>query len=252
MQPSEESKSHSQVLIEMVVKDFIRQALVFFHLDLTKNLEYDRLTKKILESKINENSNCIDVGCHKGEILDIILKQSPKGTHYGFEPIPSFFSELSEKYAGKATILPYALSEENGTSSFNFVKNAPAYSGIKKRAYKVDPEIEVIDVELKKLDDIIPSSLHVDLIKIDVEGAEFSVLKGAKETIQRCRPTIIFEFGKGASEYYGTDPGELFDFLSEAGLSVFTLKDFGSPNSLKRSIFVKHYEMNDEYYFVAN
>lgn len=236
----------------MVVKDFIRQALVFLHLDLTKNLEYDRLTKKILESKINENSNCVDVGCHKGEILDIILKQSPSGKHYAFEPIPSLFNDLNSKYSSKATILPYALSEENGTSSFNFVKNAPAYSGLKKRSYKVDPEIDVIDVELKKLDDILPDDLHVDLIKIDVEGAEFSVLKGAKETIKRCKPMIIFEFGKGASDYYGTDPGELYDFLAANGLSIFTLKDFCNSKSLGRSHFVKHYEMNDEYYFIAN
>lgn len=236
----------------MAVKDFIRQALVFLHLDLTKNLEYDRLTKKILESTIKQNSNCIDVGCHKGEILDIILKQSPNGKHFGFEPIPSLFNELNSKYKGKATILPYALSEENGTSTFNFVKNAPAYSGIKKRDYKVDPEIDVINVELKKLDDIIPDELKIDLIKIDVEGAEFNVLKGAKETIERCKPTIIFEFGKGASDYYGTDPGELFDYLTSAGLSVFTLRNFGSTNKLDRTHFVKHYEMNDEYYFVAN
>ncbi len=239
----------------MGYKDIIRQALNFMHLDLTKNLEYDRLTKNIMKKAIRRDSNCIDVGCHKGEILDVILKLAPNGHHYGFEPIPDLYNALQEKYAGRAEILPYALSDQSGTSSFHYVKNAPAYSGIEKRDYKVDdPEIEKINVELRPLDEVIPADVPVHFVKIDVEGGEFAVLKGGVNLLRKNKPTIIFECGMGASEYYGTDPRALFDFIvNEIGLKVSLLKAYLDGRSpLTGNDFEQHFRENQEYYFVAH
>ena len=238
----------------MGYKDIIRQALNFMHLDLTKNLEYDRLTKSIMKRTIRPDSNCIDVGCHKGEILDEILKIAPNGMHFGFEPIPLFFDRLKERYENRATIYPFALSDKSGSSSFQYVKNAPAYSGIQKRQYAIEkPEIEEISVELRPLDEVIPEDTKIDFIKIDVEGGEFAVLKGAKKILQKNKPTIIFECGMGASEYYGTKPTELFDFLVlEIGLKISLMKSFlNNGPALKREEFEKHFTKNEEYYFVA-
>ncbi|MBC8320712.1 MAG: FkbM family methyltransferase [Bacteroidetes bacterium] len=238
----------------MNFKNIIRTTLNFLQLDLTKNLEYDRLTKLIMKRVINSGSNCIDIGCHKGEILDIIIKFSPNGKHYGFEPIPQLFNKLNEKYKNKATIFPYALSNENGYSTFQYVKNAPAYSGIKKRRYDIDkPEIEEIKVEMKKLDDLIPANIKIDLIKIDVEGGEFGVLVGGIQLLKKDKPTIIFECGLGASEYYGTIPANLFNFITnETGLQISLLKSFlynRKPLELKE--FEYYYNTNKEYYFIA-
>ena len=238
----------------MSIKNAIRTTLNFLHLDLTKNLEYDRLTKIILKQEIKSNSNCIDVGCHKGEILDSILKLAPQGKHFGFEPIPYLFNALKEKYNNKATIYPYALSDKNGTSVFNFVKNAPAYSGINKRKYDTaTPDIEEIKVELKTLDEIIPEGTKIDLIKIDVEGGEFGVLKGAKRILKKDQPTIVFESGLGASDFYGTKPNELYDFITiEIGLKISTLKSFINKGaSLTSKEFEECFNTNKEYYFIA-
>ena len=239
----------------MGYKAFIRQILNFFHLDLTKNLEYDRLTKLIMKKVIKSDSNCVDVGCHKGEILEDIIKLAPNGKHFAFEPIPLFFDKLKARYNGNVSVLPYALSDKEGESSFQFVKNAPAYSGLEKRKYSVDkPDIEEIKVELKSLDSVVPESQKIDFIKIDVEGGEYDVLKGAKRILKTNKPTIIFEFGKGASEYYGTIPEDLFSFVNEeVGLRVFLLKDFiKEGESLSKDDFISCYQENCEYYFVAS
>ena len=236
------------------IKDIVRQLLIFFHLDLTKNLEYDRYTKIIMKRVIKSNSNCIDVGCHKGEMLDDILKLAPEGKHFGFEPIPKYYNHLKTKYDSRATILPYALSKENGESTFQFVKNAPAYSGIKKRSYNVDkPDIEEISVELKKLDDVIPEATIIDFIKIDVEGAEFDVLKGGEELLKKNKPYLIFECGLGASEFYNTKPEEIYDFITQnLNLKLSILKVFiKNEPSLTKQEFVSVYQKGEEYYFVA-
>ena len=231
----------------MALKDSIRELLIDLHLDLTKNLEYDRLTRVILKKSLAVNHNCIDIGCHKGEILDLMLTYAPKGKHFGFEPIPYLFENLKTKYKDLATIYPYALSNESGTTEFNLVKNAPAYSGIKERKYDIkNPEIEKIQVTLKSLDEIIPQDQKVHFIKIDVEGGEFGVLKGGLQLLKKNLPIVLFECGKGGSDYYGTQPNELYDFLSkEVGLNIYTLKSYiKKEKALSSAQFVNYFESN--------
>ena len=235
------------------MKVLVRKILNFLHLDLTKNLEYDRLTLKILKSVLKKDSNCIDVGCHKGEILDLIIACSPNGNHFAFEPIPSFYKTLNSKYSSKAKIFPFALANENGETSFNYVKNAPAYSGIKPRKYKVvNPDIEKIKVELKKLDDVIPKDIKIDFIKIDVEGAEFGVLKGGMNLIGQNKPVVVFEFGMGASDFYKTSSNDIFEFFSNLDMKISTLKMFlDNKKSLDKQRFETIFKDESVYYFIA-
>jgi len=239
----------------MNYKNIIRSILNALHLDLTKNLEYDRLTKVVMKQNIVSDSNCIDIGCHKGEILEILLKLAPKGQHFAFEPIPPMFSELKKRFTENTTILPYALSDKEGSSTFHYVKNAPAYSGIKQRKYDIEnPEIEKIEVQLKKLDDIIPLETKIDLVKIDVEGAEYGVLKGGVKLLNKNKPLIVFECGKGASEFYEKSPKELYNLINqEIGLNISTLKSFlNKENPLNEEEFINCFETNKEYYFIAH
>ena len=238
----------------MLLKTIFKKLFIILQLDLTKNLKYDRLTKEIIKKFIQKSHNCIDVGCHQGEILSQINKFAPNGKHYAFEPIPYLFQSLKERFDDKATILPYALSNNNGKTTFQLVKNAPAYSGIRKRKYNIEnPDIEEIIVEKRTLDSIIPENEVIDFIKIDVEGGEFDVLKGAVNLLKRCKPIVLFECGKGASDHYDTRPHDLFDFLNkEIGLEIYTLQSFlKEQKPLNKSEFEHHFETNNEYYFVA-
>jgi len=234
------------------LKSILRNLLSFLRLDLTKNLEYDRLTKQILKSTLHQNSNCVDIGCHKGEILDLFIQYAPNGKHVAFEPIPEYYDRLTEKYP-EVTVYNYALSNSDGEVSFNYVKNAPAYSGLQQRHYAVKhPEIEKITVHKTQLDAIISSSTSIDLIKIDVEGGELNVLKGASQLIQQQHPIIIFECGLGASDFYGTNPEDVFEFFEDIHYDLFLLKDFINKKiALSKKKFLNVYATNEEYYFIA-
>ena len=61
-------------------------------------MRYDRATEIAMIRIIEPDSNCIDIGCHKGEILNIMLRLAPKGRHAGFEPIPDFYNYLINFY----------------------------------------------------------------------------------------------------------------------------------------------------------
>jgi len=160
---------------------FIKSILNFFGIYITRNQQYDAAAQRIYNRVITSGSNCIDIGCHKGEILDQFLKLAPQGTHYAFEPIPVMFQKLVERYRHLPNVHLYdcALSDHTGSATFQFVSNAPAYSGLRERRYDIStPQIIPIDVKLNRLDDLIPEGIPVSLIKIDVEGAEYEVLTG--------------------------------------------------------------------------
>lgn len=239
-----------------MLKEFIRRILIFLHIDVTKNIKYDRLTMDILDKVLCYDSNCIDIGCFKGEILQEFIKRSPEGTHVAFEPIPGFFKALKKKFKSRQlTIHNLALSDQSGIVTFNYVIDAPAYSGIKKRDYDgKNPDIELIEVKTDTLDHMLPVDYHVDLIKIDVEGAEFKVLKGAYNTLKKSRPIIIFEFGLGASDFYKVTPEQFYQYLAEeCGYQIFQLKNFlNDGNALDKDSFTKVYSTKKDYYFVAS
>jgi len=240
-----------------LIKKIIKDILFILHLDITRNQQYDRQTLLLLKSILKPDSNCIDIGCHKGEIMDLILKFSPQGNHFGFEPIPFLFQNLKTKYQTNPHIKLFdcALSEETGNTTFNYVVNAPAYSGIKQRHYdRKDAKVEIINVKLEKLDDIISPQTKIHLMKIDTEGAEYLVLKGAKDTIIRNKPFIIFECGLGASDYYGTKPEEIFLFLTlVCGLKISLLNSWlNNKPALTIDAFLKEYNESTNYYFLAH
>ncbi len=238
----------------MKLKALIRQFLMALHIDATKNLKYDRLTSQVMRNHLDVHSSGVDVGAHKGEILDELLKFAPKGSHIAFEPIPSLYETLITKYGKKVKLFPYALSDKKGKSTFQVVQNDLAYSGLKKRRYdRNDPVIEEITVEVKTLDGLLPAQKAVDFLKIDVEGGELDVLKGSRAMLKREHPLILFEFGVGSTEFYDSKPEDLYNLLQDCGYSLYTLPAFAAGgSSLLFSDFIEVYRTTSDYYFVAH
>ena len=237
-----------------LIKNRLRQLFIQLNWPVTRNLKYDILTKKILQRELLPSSNCIDVGAHKGEILDLVLTFSPQGRHTAFEPIPALNSALHTNYSDRVKVHPYALSDRTGTTLFNVVLDDPAYSGLQQREYKQSaPTIDTIEVEVRQLDDVMKDrEFQVSLMKIDVEGGELDVLKGATGILTSDKPILIFEFGKGASEYYGTMPHHMFELLEAHGYGMWTLGDFWTGKQSLHSASLKSiYEKGSDYYFVA-
>ncbi len=236
------------------MRKHIRSLLQYLHLDVTKNLRYDRYTKAIMKRIIKPTDNCIDVGAHRGELLDQMMRLAPRGQHFAFEPLPHLYQNLVRKYGDRIKIYQDALSDHQSLDSFHHVVNDPAYSGLRKRKYDhPNPEILKIDVQTNTLDYLIYPLAKIDFIKIDVEGAEMLVLKGGRKLIKRDKPSILFEFGTGASEFYGTSPNELFGFLTtELAMDIYTLCGWlKNCKPLTNGQLNTHFQKGSEYYFLA-
>ena len=222
---------------------------------LTLNERYDRQTEAIIKKVCKPDSVCIDVGCYKGEILALMMKYAPNVRHIAFEPIPEQYNKLKEKFKDKAIIYPYALGDENKETTFNHVISNPTYSGLKKRNYKGEENIREITVQVRQLDGVISNDIPLRLIKIDVEGGEFDVLRGSMQTLKRWRPYIIFEHGVGGSDKYGVGPSDMYRFLvHDLGYTISLMEDYlKNENSFGFSLseFEQQFWEGKNSYFLA-
>lgn len=218
------------------------------------NASYDRQTISVMKRTLSRDSNCIDVGSSIGDMLLEMLHFAPAGTHYAFEPIPSSYRRLTDSFS-TVHLHNLALSDTTGEKSFQHVITNAGYSGLMRREYPRQHEaIEEITVRTDLLDNIVPESLAISFIKIDVEGAELQVLRGGINTIRRNRPVVIFEHQLGAADFYGTTPEELYDLLvTQCNLRVSLMEDWlKGKNPLSQEVFADQFYNRTNYYFMAH
>ena len=218
-----------------------------------RGTKYDRETYRVMKRHLGSNSNCIDVGAYRGEILRQMLKISPRGRIFAFEPVPDNYRYLKKRYPSVA-IFNVALSDKIGNSDFFHATGRPALSGLRKQDYP-DPEeqVETINVKVETLDHVIPQDIRVDFIKIDVEGAELNVLQGGKRIIMHNRPVIVFEHGPAAISRYNASSEMIYDFIvNEWGCKLSTMARWLSGTEhYSRKEFLDDCFNNKEFYFIA-
>lgn len=220
--------------------------------------DYDAQTFAVMRRVLRTDSNCIDVGCHVGTILKEMMRLAPRGTHFAFEPIPELYQGLLKSFGAIPNLHCHetALSDTTGTSGFQHVVSNPGYSGFRRRRYDRPHEcLQPITVKTDLLDRVVPAHLAIHFIKVDVEGAELQVFKGAVETIRRNRPFIIFEHGLGAADYYGTGPEHVHEVLAvQCGLRLFLMAEWLASNgdaALDKAAFCEQFSSGRNYYFLA-
>jgi FkbM family methyltransferase len=181
--------------------------------------------EQVVQHIINNSSNCIDIGCHLGSMLSEILLLSPNGHHIAFEPIPYKARWLKQKFP-EVDIREMALSDTPGKVTFYINTHRSGFSGVRLHNAKPNENIQKITVHCEKLDNILISNHRIDFIKLDVEGGELAVLRGAMETLSRYHPTLLFECTLSGLSSFGFTSSQVFEFLTQQhSYSIFLPKD---------------------------
>lgn len=221
-----------------------------------QSLNYDLQTTRILRRILRRDSNCVDIGAHRGSILKSIVSLAPDGEHFAFEPIPMLAERLRQKFP-KVQVREVALSDTTGETQFCFVANDPGKSGLRKMGHvRIGAATQELHVDTARLDDLLPGSRPIAFIKIDVVGAQLQVLRGATNTILNDRPYIVFEHGMLAKETYGTTSDMIYELLADhCGLKISLMSDWlaRSPPLGKQS-FDSHvgYHARSHFAFLAH
>jgi FkbM family methyltransferase len=179
---------------------------------------YDVELSSVIGRVLKLDSTFIDIGAHRGLILDVGIRHALQGTFHAFEPLPYLAKLLRRKYHGNSHVKLYelALSDTVGTTTFYIDKASMGLSAPLDRDSR-SAEVETCTVTLARLDDLLPEAWP-DMIKIDVEGAELGVLRGALKLLARSRPVVAFEHGLGGANRFGTLPEDVFDLFADLDL----------------------------------
>ncbi len=218
-------------------------------IDNVRNQIFDRQGFEIIERILAADSAGIDIGCHAGEYLRMMLKTAPRGRHFAFEPIPQMAAALQENFPN-VEVFQMALSDREGTTEFFYFADHPALSSLARREEVSSAQPERIEVRVASLDTVVPPEIAIRFIKIDVEGAEGPVLTGASQLIAKHRPYILFEHGRTASAHFGWSSEDLYDYLS--GPCSFQVSQVGDWLKGRRPLTKQEFGSASGWYFLAH
>lgn len=191
------------------------------------HLENERIDA-VLQRVLGRASNAIDVGAHLGTYLQRIVELAPQGRHRAVEPVPRKAAWLRRKFP-RVEILELALGDGSGEGELFVAADASAYSGIRRRA--LGGAAATVPVRLARLDDVVAEDAGIGFVKIDVNGAELGVLRGAQRLLARDRPFVLLECTLEGLVDYGVDAAEVFDTVAASGYRLQLLREFlaGGP-----------------------
>ena len=135
----------------------------------------------------------VDVGANRGLYVHHLLPVSREV--WAFEPHPAMFGALKARYGQRAKVLQIALSDAPGTAVLRLPPGNVSWASISpENAFELadaSAGLEEVSVETRTLDSFALSDLG--LLKIDVEGHEEAVLRGAIATLRSSMPNIVVE-----------------------------------------------------------
>lgn len=183
------------------------------HLDPTfdKNIEnviyqrgvYEQGTTEYIRETLKPGDCFVDVGANIGYLsLVAAAAVTNTGEVHAFEPVASTFKLLDRNKAlnNFDQLFTYGFALGNSTENVTIYpeeENRGGASIIEKRSSNGQ------DIQVKRLDDLVLSK-KINMLKVDVEGFEWEVLKGAEQTIKKDLPILIVEYSLGLENKFSS------------------------------------------------
>jgi FkbM family methyltransferase len=191
--------------------------LRFYPSNLSEQLWVDRSWRepelRLIRAYLRPCDHVIDVGANVGDTaLTASLQVGPKGRVWAIEPHPRTFQFLTGNIAlnsaANITALKAAAASEPGRLTFG--------DGRRDDMNRVGEH--GLYVEAERLDDLVHDR-RIDLLKIDVEGYELPVLKGAPQILKFTR-CVYFEAAKAHFQHFGYEIGSVLGLLQDSGFEL--------------------------------
>jgi FkbM family methyltransferase len=197
---------------------------------------YDRSVFRAMQRLIRPGDIVFDVGAHIGEMSVLAARLcGPAGKVYAFEPVPDSCERIRENVALNAVqnidVQPVAIGERTGTVGMNVFPAAysgwnslgqPVYAGSEGAPIATTASVEV---PCTTLDEFCAAQeiARINFLKVDVEGYECEVFRGAARMLREQRiETICFEISQIPLKGAGRTAREVFLALETAGYTAYS------------------------------
>jgi FkbM family methyltransferase len=179
----------------------------------------DQIMFSIFNVYIKNGDKVVEVGANVGTHTKILQKLvGDNGTVFAFEPFKDNIARLKSNIdleKNNVKIYELALSNSRGEADFKVFRDSPGTCGFIERPWYDKRKMETIKVSVDFIDNIKDIN-NIKLMKIDVEGADFNVIRGSEKLISNCRPLIIFEGGRKKS-----NPASLYNYTKNDFIDYF-------------------------------
>lgn len=196
--------------------------------------DYEAKLEAFYKRCLQPGDTAIDVGAHLGRhTLPMARSAGTRGRIFAFEPLPSIRDSLIKRVEEQTLrdpavapirIYPFALSDHSGIEDFVSVKELPEYSGLRERTYDSPVSRERINVDVRRLDSMALPLVGLRYIKVDAEGGDYQVLRGAEKVLAEYRPLLSFEFGDNGIVNYPHTAGDMFDYLDSLSYAIYDIR----------------------------
>jgi FkbM family methyltransferase len=197
-------------------------------------------TSNFFRTFIYNNDIIFDIGANIGFMSLQFASIASNGMIFSFEPMPSTYKKLTRNISenhflsNRIKSIRKAVSDKAGT--LNLYLPNDKHHGLVSFSSEVSNDNTVTIVDTCCIDDFIKENniVKVDLMKIDVEGAEALVIKGAMKSIFLFKPSIMIEANIGIRR----DLNDLYSILESIN-SIGGYKMFRAPNAYKKVVEMK-------------
>lgn len=186
--------------------------------------EYEPSTTALIQSLLKPGNVFVDVGANAGYFSLLAAKTIGKhGRVYAFEPAPETYKELVNNIHLNQfeNIKTYPIAASNYQGSIDFSIAPETHKGLS--SFRTIAGSKKLTVPTMQLDNVVDFPLEIDLVKIDVEGAECRVLSGMNRIIRRCKPDFIIEISPAFLEEMGDSASLLYEMLIEHQYDPFVI-----------------------------
>lgn len=186
---------------------------------------------------LSQSVYIFDIGANIGQTsFNMFRTQKNKNLSpriYAFEPYPRTFGKLETNISlnKSMSINAYNLGISEHKGNLHMIQHCPSNSGGFRMTENKQNSIEVPVISL---DEFVSEQQvsSVDFVKIDVEGFEVQVLKGAMKSIKQFRPIIIFEYSLENIKAQGGNMEEILKELLNNNYQIFTKEGVQKLNSI--------------------
>ncbi|MBX2895004.1 MAG: FkbM family methyltransferase [Cyclobacteriaceae bacterium] len=202
-------------------------------LTLINGESFEDEAREFIMNNVKEGMVVLDIGANIGYYtIKISSIVGATGKVLAFEPNPAMIEELRDNTelnkVNNVKIFPVALSDKRGELPFCLPqKGNEAHGSLKQnRTFK---SVETINVPAITLDELLEKENinKVDFIKIDVEGGEYEVLRGASKLLSsKHKPVIIFESVEYLIKPFGHKVFDVLKLVADNGYEIEAI-DFG-------------------------
>ena len=180
--------------------------------------EHEQGELQTIIAALKPGGTYLDVGAHVGGFAIPVARAHADVQIHLFEPVPRTRSWLQanlerNSVTDRVTIWSNAVGAESSRGIMTGVDGASNHLA---KAGRAGPG--AVDVDIETLDNLLFDKVErVDVIKCDVEGAEFDAMRGAERILRRDHPDLVLEIDRRFTPRFGYEAKELFDYLTGLG-----------------------------------